>query len=176
VKRILLSLFMLISVPAFAADTFSCGDGYILSSHAKIDGINAMACEKLWCMDLETGKMMGSGNNANAGYRMTNAPVEMEDDKGNTILCFGERKWCAGEVAGVWRPDFGGYTRSGGDSTTYKSYQKSGCFAWRLEKPTCESGMTAILQNDEWVCVTATGDTGGSRASGMRRTGTLRMR
>ncbi len=178
-KKIIYSLFAGMSMfclPAFSADTFSCGDGYILVSHSKIDGINAMECEKLWCMDLETGKKMGNGNTAAAGYRATDEPVLLEDDKGNEIRCFGDRKWCAGETAGVWNPEFGGYTRGGGDTVTYKSYQKSGCFAWRLEKPDCESGKTAVLQNGEWVCVSAVGQSDGGRASTIRRTGNIRYR
>ena len=158
------------------ADTFSCGDGYILVAHSKIDGINAMACEKLWCRDLETGRTMGSGNTAASGYRMTDEPVLLSDDKGNEIMCFGDRKWCSGEVVGEWNPGFGGYTRDGADNATYKSYQKGGCFAWRLERPSCSDGETAFLVNDEWVCTTEETVPGSPRESAMRRTGIIRMR
>ena len=62
----------------------------------------------------------------------------------------------------------------GGDNATYQSYQKGGCFAWRLEKPDCDAGQTAILQNGRWVCATSSGTTEVSRPSAVRRTGTMR--
>ena len=72
-KKILLSLSLAVLAMApgvgMAADDFiSCGPGYILESHSDIDGIDAMECQKLWCRDLETGKVMGSGDRANNGY------------------------------------------------------------------------------------------------------------
>lgn len=154
------------------ADTFtSCGPGYILASHSKIDGINAAECQKLWCRDLETGRNMGSGKNPAAGYKTTNSPTQLCDANGKCIECFGERRWCAGEASGEWNPEYGAYTR-GGDNATYRSYQKGSCFAWRLEKPECGTGETAILQNGKWVCATPSGNAIGTRASSIRRTGT----
>lgn len=175
-KKIISSLFIFaLSIAGAGAATFtSCGPGYILASHSKIDGINAAECQKLWCRDLETGKSMGSGKTAASGYKTTNSPVELCDAKNNCIECFGERKWCSGEVAGVWNPEYGAYTRGGADTATYLSYQKGSCFAWRLEKPNCSSGETAILQNGEWICATSSGSAEASRASSVRRTGTLR--
>lgn len=158
------------------AETFtSCGPGYILSSHSKIDGINAAECKKLWCRDLETGRTMGNGKNANSGYKSTNAPVELCDANDKCIECFGERRWCGGETPGAWNPEYGAYTR-GGDNATYRSYQKGSCFAWRLEKPECPDGETAILQSGKWVCATSSGSAVGTRASGIRRTGTTLRR
>ncbi|MDE6250345.1 MAG: hypothetical protein K2M34_01785 [Alphaproteobacteria bacterium] len=167
--------FACICGAATAATFTSCGPGYILTSHAKIDGINAAECQKLWCRDLENGRNMGSGKNANSGYKSTNSPTELCDASGKCIECFGERRWCAGETPGTWNPEYGAYTRSG-DNSTYRSYQKGSCFAWRLEKPECENGETAILQGGKWVCATASGNTTGTRASSIRRTGTTLRR
>ena len=34
----------------------ACGDGYVLvESRQKVDGIFVEECQKLWCMDFETG-------------------------------------------------------------------------------------------------------------------------
>lgn len=172
-KKIFCSLFglfvFLTAVPAFAA--FSCGAGYVLASHSKIDGVNAKECVKLWCRDLEANKVMGSGDRAASGYRETSAPVELSVG-GDTIACFGDRRWCAGETVGVWAPEYGMYVRGDDDGTTYKSYQKGSCFAWRLEKPDCPN---AVLVNGEWVCVTASGgDISNIQKSSVRRTGTMR--
>ena len=104
---------------------------------------------------------------------MTGASYELCDANNNCVECWGERRWCAGEAKGVWNPEYGAYTR-GGDSATYKSYQKGGCFAWRLQKPDCPSGQVAILQNDEWICATVDAGSGVSRGSSVRRTGSLR--
>lgn len=184
-KKIFYSLFVYAGVIFFAggafAETFSCGDGYILVEHSKIDGIPTMACERLWCMDLETGRKMGSGNTAASGYRATTEPVDLKVQEFGTtnvlsIRCFGERKWCSGEAPGEWMPEYGGYTRDGEDAPAYKSYQKGGCFAWRLEKPACESGMTAILEDGKWVCVTEEQRGTGTRASTIRRTSTMRLK
>lgn len=175
-KKIICSLFVFAFVfsAAHAAEFTSCGPGYILSAHAKIDGINAAECQKLWCRDLENGKSMGNGKNAASGYKTTATPVELCDAENNCIECFGDRKWCSGEPAGVWNPEYGAYTRGGDDNATYTSYQKGSCFAWRLGKPDCPDGQTAISQNGRWVCATAANTTEGGRASSVRRTGTLR--
>jgi len=156
---------------AFAGD---CGPGYVLANHAKIDGMDAKECQKLWCIDLETGRSMGAGDRANSGYVATNAPVELCDATGRCIECFGDRKWCTGIVPGVWNPEYGAYTRGGADTTTYGSEQKGSCFTWKLEKPNCESGESAVLKDGEWVCAESTSNAGISRASAIRRTGTVR--
>lgn len=159
-------------MPAMAATSFSCGAGYVLASHNKIDGINARECVKLWCRDLETNKAMGSGVKVASGY--VDKLSEVTDGR-ETVECFGERKWCAGEPAGEWNADLGIYVRGSDDGSTYKAYQKGSCFAWRLEKPECASGESAILRDGEWVCVTSS--TGGANTvmkSSVRRTGTMR--
>ena len=158
--------------PVFAAGTFSCGAGYVLADHAKIDGVNAKQCAKLWCRDLETNKPMGSGDRIATGY--VDVLSETSDGR-DSVPCFGERKWCAGETIGVWMPEYGAYVRGSDDGTTYKSYQKSSCSAWRLEKPECGAGESAILRDGEWVCVTASaGDISNIQKSSVRRTGTMR--
>ncbi len=147
-KKIFYSLFGLFIafgvVPTFAADTFSCGAGYVLANHDKIDGINAKECRKLWCRDLETNKAMGSGDKVASGYRDV---LSETTDGTRSVECFGERKWCAGEPAGVWEPSLGIYVRGSDDGTTYNAYQKGSCFAWRLVKPECDAGQSAILRN-----------------------------
>lgn len=158
-------------VPAGAA-SFSCGAGYVLAPHSKIDGINAQECVKLWCRDLETNKAMGSGTRAASGY--ADKLSEVTDGR-ESVECFGERKWCAGEPVGQWEPNLGLYVRGSDDGTTYKAYQKGACFAWRLEKPECTNGESAILRDGEWICVTA--NSGGANTvmkSSVRRTGTMR--
>ncbi len=149
----------------------SCGAGYILGTHTKLDGIKTDECQKLWCRDLETGRVMGTGKSAATGYQNTNSPRELCDAEGNCIECFGDRKWCAGDVAGVWNPEYGAYTRGGVDDATYTSYQKGGCFSWRLEKPNCSVGETAILRDGRWVCAATVDVNAGGRAPAIRRTG-----
>ena len=174
-RRNLIFVMLAVLCPLVADAAFtSCGPGYVLAeNNKKIDGVPAAECQKLWCRDLENGKMMGSGNKPNAGYQATDSANELCDAAGICLECWGARKWCAGEARGEWYPEYGAYTR-GGDNATYQSYQKGSCFAWRLEKPECESGETAVLENGKWVCATSSGTTEASRASGVRRTGTLR--
>ncbi len=171
-KKFLYLLLVCFAMPAVAGD---CGPGYVLVDRAKIDGMVAKECQKLWCHDLETGKVMGSGNSPASGYVMTSSPMELCDADGNCIECFGDRKWCSGAPHGVWNPEYGVYTRGGADSATYLSKQKSGCFTWQLGKPSCGDGEDAILKNGEWVCALPTRQASRvSRSSAVRRTGTTR--
>ncbi len=174
-KKLCYRLFVIVAVcwtAAAGAASFSCGAGYVLANHAKIDGINAKECVKLWCRDLETNKSMGSGDRVASGY----VDVLSETTDGRTsVPCFGDRKWCAGEVSGTWAPEYGVYVRGNDDGSTYKAYQKGTCFSWRLEKPECSAGESAILRGGEWVCVTASnGDLSNIQKSSVRRTGTMR--
>lgn len=166
-KKIFAFAMVLMPIVAFAGD---CGPGYVLANHAKIDGMAAQECQKLWCVDLETGKPMGAGARANNGYVTTASPIELCDVTGRCVECFGDRKWCAGIVRGVWNPEYGAYTRGGADTATYGSEQKGGCWTWKLEKPKCDAGQDAILKDGEWVCAVAktTGNIG--RAPAIRRT------
>ncbi len=174
-KRFFISVFVVMGTVCGVDAAFtSCGPGYILvESRKKIDGIATAECQKLWCRDLETGKMMGEGDKPNSGYKATAAAVELCDANNNCVECWGERKWCGGEVAGAWNPEYGAYTR-GGDNATYQSYQKGGCFAWRLEKPECEDGLSAVLQDDKWICVKEVNKAEAARASTVRRTGAIK--
>ncbi len=176
-KKLIPVFFALFCTLTYGADEkfISCGPGYILVPAGKTDGINLFECQKLWCEDLETGKPMGSGDRANSGYKTTNTPMKLCDAENNCIQCFGDRKWCATEKAGVWNPGLGIYTQ-GGESRTYKSNRKGDCWAWSLDKPSCAKGQVAVMQNGEYVCASVSGKSGAmpSRASSVRRTGTIR--
>ena len=167
----ILAVFILYHRPAHAA--VSEDADVLVETRRKIDGIPVAECQKLWCRDLETGKVMGNEDKANSGYQSTSFPQELCDSEDNCVLCWGERRWCSGEARGEWNPEYGAYTR-GGDNATYESYQKGGCFVWRLEKPDCEKGKTAILENGKWVCAVSSGTAEGGRASGVRRGSSLR--
>ena len=133
----------------------NCGSGWVLADNNKLEGINSQKCEKLWCRDLELNKLMGSGSSAASGYVATSQPVLMESADGKSIGCFGDRKWCAGEVAGRWNPEYGAYTRRGEDSASFVSIQKGDCFAWQtgnLGDVGCASGKIPILINGRWSC------------------------
>lgn len=169
-------LFAGMVTPVMAGSFTSCGPGYVLvESRKNIDDIPVAECQKLWCRDLENGKMMGKEDRANSGYQMSADVVQLCDAAKPTpkcIECWGERRWCNGEPRGDWNPEYGAYVR-GGD-LTYKSYQKGSCFAWRLEKPKCEAGLSAILVDGKWECVPPSAPVGASRGSAIRRTGTIR--
>ena len=151
-------LIALAGVGVANAAELSCGAGYVLvESRQTLDGVK-----------------MGVDNKPNSGYILSVGTVEVCDDDKNCVECWGERRWCAGEAYGEWNPKYGAYTRNGDDNATYESYQKGSCFAWRLEKPQCEAGLVAILQDNEWVCVSADGAHGVSRESAVRRTGSMR--
>ena len=176
--RCILISFVAIFVGIFGAvadvASVNCGTGYVLvDTGKKTDGIRVAECQKVWCRDLETGDMMGRGNKANSGYQTTSGYGSLCDANGECVECWGARKWCAGEARGEWNPEYGAYTR-GGDNVTYQSYRKGSCFAWRLEKPDCAAGESAILKDGKWVCVVEGNKAKAMRASGLRRTGTIR--
>lgn len=176
-KRKIIFGFLLSWFCVFAATAtdMSCGAGYVLvDTSEKIDKIPVAECQKLWCVDLENDTPMGDDNRANSGYIMTMDTIKLCDNDKNCVECWGDRKWCAGEAPGIWNPKYGAYTRNGDDNATYESYKKGSCFAWRLEKPQCDDGKSAILQDGKWVCVSADGSSGVSRESAVRRTGSIR--
>lgn len=152
-RRMFILFLMLFVGNAFAASDFTCGPGYVLTDHKKIDGLSAAECQKLWCVDLETGKPMGHGNTPNSGYKATAYPVELSVGT-QKVTCWGERKWCAGQVQGDWDSQHGLYVRGTYNAdSAYESYQKGGCFTWRLEEHNCPSGTTAFLNDDgTWDC------------------------
>lgn len=155
---------ILIATECRGADTnpifVDCGAGWILSSSTNIDGVKSEKCEKLWCRDLEIGgKSMGSGDKANAGYVATTKPTVLEslDSSGSTksIECFGERKWCSGETAGVWNPEYGAYTKKGEDSILFISVLRGDCFSWGSTtsgEAGCKDGQIPVLVNGKWGC------------------------
>ncbi len=160
-----------------AADSFSCGPGYILASHNDVDDIDAAECQKLWCRDLETGDVMGNGERANNGYKSTSYPIELCDADGTCIECFGDRVWCDGQAPGIWNPEYGAYTYNGSDDAMHTSYKKGGCFAWNTTEISCPIGQIAVLDGDEWVCATpSAGNVVGDRGSTIRRTSTTTLR
>lgn len=172
-KRMFILILVLFVGTAHAVATpeFSCGPGYVLVDHKKIDGIDAAECQKLWCVDLETGKAMGRGNTANSGYKSTAYPYELR--VGNkSVTCWGERKWCAGQVVGDWDESHGMYTRGAyNPDTAYQSYQKGSCFTWKLEEHNCPAGQTAFLGSDGvWDCRTEQKTVDQVRGSAIRRT------
>ena len=97
---------MLVPIVANAAFT-SCGPGYVLvEGRKKIDGVPLSECQKLWCRDLENGKIMGSEEKPNSGYQATSFATELCDAAGNCVECWGARKWCAGEARGEWNSEY----------------------------------------------------------------------
>jgi hypothetical protein len=141
--------------PKFA----DCGTGWIVASSTSIDGVKSEKCEKLWCRDLETGKAMGAGNKANVGYVTTTKPIAVEsldlDNKTKSIECFGARKWCSGETAGEWNPEYGAYTKKGEDSILFMAVLRGDCFSWGTTtsgEAGCKDGQTPVLINGKWGC------------------------
>lgn len=159
-------------LPLVSHGAFSCGDGYALVESKRVDGIDAFQCQRVWCMDLEAGAYMGSGDRANSGYSDTREPYELCDNAGNCVMCFGERRWCSGEQPGEWRPEYGAYVR--GDGTAYQSYKKGSCFGWRLEKPNCPDGQIAILDGGNYICGVRDVSVDQHKASSVRRTTSVR--
>ena len=175
-KKLYIISLMLLSGVAGAAGInadkaeFSCGTGYVLTSRRDVDGVSALECQKLWCYDLETGKVMGDGGTAANGYKVTMMPNELTVG-GDTISCWGERKWCSGQPVGEWDGERGAYIRDGGDNA-YESYLKGGCFTWRLREHNCPAGTTAFLNaNGEWECGTPGATEQNVRGSAIRRSG-----
>lgn len=166
-------LFVCSFVSLSAYGVFSCGDGFALVESKRVDGMDAFECQRIWCMDLETGKYMGNGNKANSGYVLA-GPNELCDKTGSCVECFGERKWCAGERTGYWNAEYGAYTYNGDDNATYSSYQKGSCFGWRLEKPDCADDQVAVLDGDRYVCLTRETTPDTVKASSIRRTTSIR--
>lgn len=171
-KRMFLLFVVLFAGTAYAASTeFTCGPGYVLVAHKQIDGLDAAECQKLWCVDLETGKSMGRGNTPNSGYRATAYPEKLRV-AGKSVDCWGARKWCAGQVEGTWDEQHGMYVYSEyNPDSAYESYQKGSCFTWRLGEHTCPAGQTAFLSdNGVWECREQIQTVEQVRGSAIRRT------
>lgn len=166
-KRVLF-LFVLLFVSAGHAE-FTCGPGYVLAKHSDIDGIDAVECQKLWCMDLETGKMMGRAGAVYAGYKATSGVQMLEVSKKDPVYCWGTRKWCAGQPEGRWDMDSGRYVRTSADDA-YESYLNGSCFSWRLKDNPCSSGQDAKLVDGVWECMEKEISEKQIRGSAIRRT------
>lgn len=152
-----LTLFVISMAPvvSVAEEFVDCGPGWIVVDNGTIEGVPSQICEKLWCVDLENGKTMGSGDAAYSGYIATTNPVTIEASGGETIECFGQRKWCSGETAGTWNAEYGAYTKQGEDSIQYVSSQRGDCYSWNAGSPKsagCADGQIPILVNGKWGC------------------------
>lgn len=167
---------LFVSGSSFATgDKFiSCGGGYVLEQVDKISGIESFECKKLWCMDLENGKIMGAGDRAAYGYTGTKSPVTLETVDGRSIECFGARKWCKGQIEGIFNPEYGVYTQRGSDTNAYLSVQKGDCFSWSVETPDCKTGESVVMINGQWTCAAVSMNNESIRQSSIRRTSAVK--
>ena len=151
---------------AFAADCFAvdgkfadCGPGFVKEDVKSIEGILTVKCKKLWCRDLENGRVMGKDGAANNGYeaKMMDGGYGAEyDEKGIGIECFGKRKWCAGQNPprdgfdydlGIWAKEKG--------NALYRGVLKGDCYYWQIQGHACDAskGEIAIHNGTSWACV-----------------------
>lgn len=165
-RTVFIVFFALSNAPLFATEKFvDCGPGFVSAPVKSMDGISAFECKRLWCRDLENGKVMGRDNGTpNSGYELKTAKGDWirgqaEDNNGNVIECFGRRKWCTGETIGNAQPQFntdiGIYYKGGKDGDNYRSaLGGNGCWYWQLQNHNCnaEAGETAMLKDGVWVC------------------------
>ena len=152
-----MALFAIIALPVASFATskfFDCGPGWVVQSAKNRDGISAMECKRLYCRDLENGKAMGTEARMNNGYHKETELTHLEDNEGNSISCFGQRKWCVGQVEGVFDPDFGMYVR-GGDGNAYRGILKGDCWEWQPTNHSCRLGETPKMDpvTGTWVCI-----------------------
>ena len=138
---------------AVAADKFAdCGAGYIVISAGNRDGIPTVECKKLWCRDLENGKIMGKENTAASGYESTPGPDISESSIGNDeVYCFGKRKWCAAQ--GAFDPVYGGYVMNGDTPGHHVAVLSGNCYKWQLQNPGCKEDEVAINNGTSWTCL-----------------------
>jgi hypothetical protein len=157
-----------------------CGPGYMVSSAKNRDGIQTVECKKIWCMDLENGKSMGSGSTAANGYVSTTGPAQVCDphDAGDCIECFGKRKWCPAETNGEFNPEFGMYTKGGIDSNIYRGVLAGNCYKWQMQDHGCGPNEVAVNNGTSWTCLKQGAGTGGRSAiksRAVRRTSTMKI-
>lgn len=128
-KNYLFIFLALFSLSAFADK--GCDEGYALKkSSEKKYGIDVYLCEKVWCVDLETGESMGKGNSASSGYSDTT--VQDFNMYSRSIKCFGKRDWCGNSSEGEFNPEKGIYVHPEDlDGNKYISYKDGNCFAWK---------------------------------------------
>ena len=161
-----------------AAGAFiDCGRGYIVAAAKSREGIPTQECKKLFCRDLENGRVMGADGGMNPGYENKGMVVQ-EDNDGNRIDCFGQRRWCSSGQAGQFNPEYGIYTKGGGDADAYRGILKGNCFEWQATNYSCGPGEVAVIDKDtsSWVCLTAGSGAGGRsavKARAVRRTSVI---
>ena len=174
-KRIFLTLFsaLALSSAASAAVSFvDCGAGYVKANGKNRDGIPTIECKKLFCRDLENGRVMGTEAGMAAGYE-NKGLVFVEDNKGNGIECFGQRKWCNSVLPGqegLFNAEYGIYTKGGEDGDAYRGVLRGNCFEWQTTGHSCRPGETAVIDKDtsSWICLTSGGVNGGRSAVKVR--------
>jgi len=154
-KKILcIVCFVFCTAVSFAADDrfVDCGPGYVIASRKSTHGIRTEECKKVWCVDLENGKPMGSGSTAHKGYKDT--PNELWDNKNNHIKCFGDRIWCDSDNDVRWDEDVGAYVKIRGDHKLRGVLSGSGntaCYKWQdVGDHGCskDKGEVAIMSTD----------------------------
>ena len=150
-----------------------CGPGFVSASVRNREGIQTFECRRLWCRDLENGRVAGRDNNPNNGYVATDVPERIEDNDRNHIYCFGRRRWCDNQNQGDFMPEYGFYVRRGDNSLAHRGVLRGNCYDWGLTAHTCGPGETAIPTETGWVCVVA-GSVGGTAARSAIRAQTIR--
>ena len=64
-----------------SAKTVDCGEGFVAADSKKLDGIPAVECKRLYCRDLENGRVMGKDDGTpNNGYELKNAAGKWIED------------------------------------------------------------------------------------------------
>ena len=170
---------MIVPLTVTASDELfvDCGIGFVRASVPNRNGITTVECRRLWCRDLENGRLMGRDATPNNGYENTTGTVELYDGEGNYIHCFGRRRWCPGEITGTWDADLGSFTRAGASPGLWRSVLSGSCYRWQLQNHTCEPGQIAINNGTAWVCLepTAGSDQGRAavRTQTVRRSGVM---
>jgi hypothetical protein len=142
------------------ADSVDCGPAYVRESVKSIEGIATVQCKKLWCRDLENGRLMGKDNSPNSGYKVGQSYSFVYDNE-ERIDCFGERKWCDNypkntkNEEGKWNPGLGIYTKGLSGGALWRGVLGPDCYYWQEQKHRCDSskGEVAIHNGTSWSCV-----------------------
>jgi len=176
-------------VVALAADCFAagdqfvdCGPGFVIENVKNMDGIPTVRCKRLWCRDLENGRVMGKDDGApNNGYEAKDGNGKwirsiVGDGYGDAIECFGRRRWCAGNAPGDFDYDLGIWTKTAGNAL-YRGVLKGDCYYWQMQGHACDAskGEIAIHNGTSWACVSQADPTNpfgrsAAKARAVRRT------
>ena len=165
------AFFAAFAAPVRAASLpyVDCGDGFVAASAKSSDGIQTFECKRVWCRDLENGRVMGADNSTvNKGYELKNKVTPEEYNYyGKNIHCFGERKWCTGEVKGEFDPDIGIYTRSGVSTGFYRGVLRGDCYYWQVQSHKCDAanGEVAVHNGTSWTCIIQASGPGTGRSA-----------